>query len=81
MIDLIARTSGVKAKEFSVARFAGELFDLMRRHGLCGTTAFTMAIVSLVVVEGLVRDIESDIDFQAEARPFVLNALLKGATR
>jgi ubiquinone biosynthesis protein len=81
MIDLVERTAGLTAQHFSVARFAAELFDIMRRHGLRGTTAFTMAIVSLAVVEGLVRDVESDIDFQAEARPFVLRALLQTSAR
>jgi ubiquinone biosynthesis protein len=69
---LVERVSRLKASEFLVAGFVGRLFDIQRRHGLRGTSAFVMPILSLLVLEGIVKDEEPDLDFQREARPFVL---------
>ncbi|HET7464362.1 MAG TPA: AarF/UbiB family protein [Longimicrobium sp.] len=69
---LVAEASGARAGEFLVARFVGRLFDIQRRHGLRGTPAFVMPILSLLVLEGIVRDEDPGFDFQREARPFVV---------
>lgn len=73
---LIADHSGLKAGEFQVVRLVGGLFELQRRHGLRGSTAFTMAILSLLVVEGVVRHRLRDLDFQGAAVPYVSTAAL-----
>jgi ubiquinone biosynthesis protein len=74
MEQLIARHSGREARDFEVIRFAMELFDLQRKHGVCGSTNFTLVIVSLVVFEGIVKMILPSLDFQGEARAFLLAA-------
>lgn len=74
---LVARVSRVPASEFLVADFVGRLFELQRRHRVRGTSAFVMAIVSLLVVEGLVREVYPELDFQREARPFVVPGVLE----
>lgn len=76
---IVERVAGATAHHFQVAGFVARLFDLMRRHGIRGTTAFTMAIVALVVLEGLAKEAEIDLDFQAEARPYLLRASLWAA--
>ncbi len=76
---IVERLAGATAHHFQVAGFVARLFDLMRRHGIRGTTAFTMAIVALVVLEGLAKEAEIDLDFQAEARPYLLRASLWAA--
>jgi ubiquinone biosynthesis protein len=78
---IVDDVAGATARKFSVARFVTRLFTLMRRHGVQGTTAFTMAIVALLVLEGLAKDADVDLDFQAQARPYLFRASLLAAPR
>jgi ubiquinone biosynthesis protein len=73
--DVVGGASGAQAREFQVARFVAQIFDLQRRHGIVGSAGFTMAIVSLLVFEGIAKHVDPDLDFQREAIPFVVNAL------
>lgn len=73
--DLICRTSGVPAHDFQVAGFAVNLFELQRRFGLRGTPNFVMPILSLLVLEGMIKTYYADLDFQREAQPFLVRAL------
>jgi ubiquinone biosynthesis protein len=77
VIDLIARNAGSKAATFQVAAFAFQVFDIQRRFGLRSSTSFTMAILSLLVFEGIAKQIYPHLDFQAAARPFLLQAILQ----
>lgn len=67
---LVRRNSGAAAGDFQVLGFVNELFDVQRRHGLCGSPSFTMAILSLLTFEGVVKHRYPDLDFQRAARPF-----------
>jgi len=75
VVSLVARSAGKSARDFEVAAFVLGLFETQRTHGVRSTTAFTMAILSLLVFEGLAKQVYPDLDFQREARPFVLRAL------
>ena len=77
VIALVNRAAGARAREFQVADFVLSLFDLQRRYRVLGTTAFTMAIVSLLVFEGIAKDTYADLDFQREAYPFILRASIR----
>jgi ubiquinone biosynthesis protein len=72
---VVSRASGATAGEFRVAEFVGRLFELQRRHGVYSTPAFALAILSLLVFEGIAKEVDPDLDFQREAVPFVLRAL------
>jgi ubiquinone biosynthesis protein len=72
---ILARRTGQRAGEFLVVGFVKELFDLQYRHGLHGSPGFTSAIWALGTFEGLVRERYSDLDFQAEARPFMTSTI------
>lgn len=63
-----------KARDFEVTGFATQLFNTQRRFGIRGATDFTMTILSLVVFEGIVKQIDPELDFQDEARRFILKA-------
>lgn len=76
---IVDEAAGASAREFQVARFVVGMFGVQRRFGVVGTTAFTMAIVSLVAFEGLVKLIDPDLDFQREALPFLLPAPRRAA--
>ncbi|WP_367138227.1 ABC1 kinase family protein [Saccharothrix sp. HUAS TT1] len=67
--ELVSETSGAKSGEFDLARFAGRLFDLQRRFGLFPAPEFAFPLLSLLVIEGMIKGFDSDLDFQAEAMP------------
>jgi ubiquinone biosynthesis protein len=73
---VIERASGASAGAFDVAGFVLDLFDVQRRHGVHGTPAFMMAIVSLLVLEGVTKEVDPALDFQREAYPYLLRASL-----
>ncbi|MFG3702662.1 ABC1 kinase family protein [Micromonospora sp. NPDC047620] len=75
--ELVARSYRLSAKEFSLIAFAGELFDLQRRYGVAASPELVFPLLSLLVVEGTVRSLDPDIDFQETAKP-VLNRALFG---
>lgn len=66
---LVAESTGARSSEFSLARFAGRLFDLQRRFGLYPVPEFAFPLLSLLVVEGIVQSLDPELDFQAEAMP------------
>lgn len=72
--DIVNRHSEKSADEFEVTSFAAELFDSQRRFGVRGSTDFIMTIISLVVFEGIMKQIHPGLDFQDEARRFILQA-------
>ena len=76
MRTLLARWSGRPAGEFSVAAFVRELFDIQRNHGIKGAPGFTSAILALVGFEGLVRTGHPELDFQAQARPYLTSGVI-----
>lgn len=67
------RTAG----SFLVVEFVFQIFEVQRKHGLYGAPGFLAAIWALVMYEGLVRETYPDLDFQAEARPFLLSGLIE----
>ncbi|ATE55372.1 ABC1 kinase family protein [Actinosynnema pretiosum] len=67
--ELVAESSGALSGEFDLARFAGRLFDLQRRFGLFPAPEFAFPLLSLLVVEGVVKGFDAEVDFQAEAVP------------
>jgi ubiquinone biosynthesis protein len=75
VIELIHKNSGSKAAVFQVAPFVYQIFDIQRRFGLRSSTSFTMAILSLLVFEGITKQFYPQLDFQAEARPILLQAI------
>ncbi|EFH88433.1 ABC1 kinase family protein [Ktedonobacter racemifer] len=75
VMALIERSTGSKADTFQVAPFAAQIFDIERRFGLRGSINFTMAILSLLVFEGIAKQLYPFLDFQAEAKPFLFQAL------
>ncbi len=73
MEALVARYHKLNARDFEVANFAVDLFELQRRQRVVGSTAFTMTIVAFLVLEGLIKRLHPEFDFQAAARRFILS--------
>jgi ubiquinone biosynthesis protein len=77
MTVLIENNAGRPAAEFDLVSFAGALFDLQRRHGFYADPQFVFPILSLLVLEGAVREFHPKVDFQREAKPFLATALFE----
>ncbi|HZB29394.1 MAG TPA: AarF/UbiB family protein [Streptosporangiaceae bacterium] len=69
--ELVKEASGTRSGQFDLARFAGRLFDLQRRFGLFPAPEFAFPLLSLLVIEGMIKDFDSGVDFQAEAVPIL----------
>ncbi|WP_460346488.1 ABC1 kinase family protein [Actinoallomurus acanthiterrae] len=80
MAGLVERSHGLPAKDFSLIAFAAEMFDLQRRYGIHAAAELIFPLLSLLVIEGTIRALDPEIDFQETARP-VLNQGLFGAHR
>jgi ubiquinone biosynthesis protein len=72
--DLVRRHTGVPAKDFQLMRFGTDLFRLQRDFGLYAASEFVFPLLSLLVIEGTIRELHPEIDFQAAARPMLLRA-------
>lgn len=74
MVELIARHSALKCHEFEVAHFVYELMETQRRFKIRGSTKFMMTILSMVVYDGICKQLYPQCDFQNEARGFLITA-------
>jgi ubiquinone biosynthesis protein len=74
MVTLIARHSALKCHEFEVAQFVYELMEAQRRFKIRGSTKFMMTILSMVVYDGICKQLYPLCDFQNEARGFLITA-------
>jgi ubiquinone biosynthesis protein len=72
--ELVRQTTGVPAKDFQLMRFGTDLFRLQRDFGLYAASEFVFPLLSLLVIEGTIRELNPEIDFQALARPMILRA-------
>lgn len=75
MADLVERTHGLPARDFSLIAFAAEMFDLQRRYGVHAAPELIFPLLSLLVIEGTVRELDPDLDFQELAKPVLMRGL------
>jgi ubiquinone biosynthesis protein len=75
MAALVRRNHKVPAKDFSLMAFATEMFDLQRRFGVHAAPELIFPLLSLLVIEGTVRDLDPDVDFQETAKPVLMRGL------
>lgn len=74
--QLLDRWAGRRAGEFLVASFAADLFQIQYRHGIRSSASFAAAVWALAAYEGLVRDRYPELDFQEEAKPFLISNII-----
>jgi ubiquinone biosynthesis protein len=75
MSALVERSHRLPAKQFSLMAFATEMFDLQRRHGVHAAPELIFPLLSLLVIEGTVRELDPDVDFQQVAQPVLMRGL------
>jgi ubiquinone biosynthesis protein len=81
LADLVERNSRVPAKDFSLIAFATEMFELQRRFGLTAATELVFPLLSLLVVEGTVRALDPELDFQEIARPVLTRGVFAASAQ
>lgn len=81
LADLVERNSRVPAKDFSLIAFATEMFDLQRRFGLMAARELVFPLLSLLVVEGTIRALDPELDFQGVARPVLTRGVFGTSAR
>ncbi|MER7458845.1 AarF/UbiB family protein [Micromonospora sp. NPDC126480] len=74
--ELVVRNSRVAVHDFDLIGFARKLFDAQRSHGLAADPQFVFPILALLVLDGTLRQLCPDVDFQKEAIPYVLRGLM-----
>ena len=71
----MARYGAKRSKDFDLIAFTGELFASQRRRGIFASSEFVFPLLSLLMVDGTVKSLEPDLDFQSLARPLVLDVI------
>ena len=74
--ELVVRNVGTAVDDFDLPGFCFELFDLQRRYGLYAEPEFIFPMLSLLSLDGLVKEHHPRMDFQLEAAPYVMQSLL-----
>ena len=78
--ELITRSTGLRASDFLVSSFVNSLFRIQRKYDIHSSSSFTLAILSLTVYEGIIRQRYADLNFQREAVPTLLMSLRKAGS-
>jgi ubiquinone biosynthesis protein len=77
--ELVKVNSGLRTRDFNLLQFSASLFDIQRRHQLYAEPEFVFPILSLLVLEGTIKEFAPDTDFQGKAVPYVMSALAEAA--
>ena len=76
MVEYLRRFINRPLGEIEMASAIGSFFDIFRRYGMRLDGRFTVLNISFVVVEGLGKKLDPDLDITAQARPFLEAAVL-----
>ncbi|OKJ09213.1 ABC1 kinase family protein [Kitasatospora sp. CB01950] len=75
--ELVDEAFGALSKDFELGAFAPRLFQLQRDHGVFAASEFAFPLLSLLVLEGMIKEFDSEVDFQAEAVPVLMASFAK----
>lgn len=73
--ELVRSNAGAHTKDFNLLQFAMTLFDIQRRYGLYADPEFVFPLLSMLVLEGAIKEFAPDTNFQSLAIPYVLVGL------
>jgi ubiquinone biosynthesis protein len=65
--------AGKSVHDFEVVKFVSMLFELQHKYRIRSSTEFTMTIVSLLMYEGLLKELAPNTDFQQIAMDCLLS--------
>lgn len=72
MTKRLNQFSGKAVNDFEVLRFVRMLLEIQREFGIRSSSDFTMTIISLLMFEGILKELSPELDFQQEAIEFLL---------
>jgi ubiquinone biosynthesis protein len=75
--ELVDEVAGALSKDFDLGAFAPRLFKLQRDFGVFAAAEFAFPLLSLLVLEGMIKEFDSEVDFQAEAVPVLMASFAK----
>jgi ubiquinone biosynthesis protein len=65
--ELVARAAGPR-NDYDSSAFGDAMYNLQQRYGIYAASEFAFPLMSLLVVEGTVRRLWPEVDFQAVGR-------------
>ncbi len=74
MVALIGRHASLRSRDFEITTFVYQLMETQRRFGIRGSTKFIMTVLSMVVYDGICKQLYPECDFQNEARGYLMLA-------
>lgn len=76
MQALVTEHIGKTVETFQVGRFLLHMFEIQRKYGIRSTTGFILPISSLIMLEGTLKELHPQLDFQTQALRFLFAAVL-----
>ncbi len=77
LASLLLSCAGKRALQFQIVSFVTRLFRIQSAHGIRPSPNFTLAILTLLGFEGIIKQIDPEMDFQRLAIPSLLAALVE----
>lgn len=74
---LVAKHHRMTVGEFQIAEFVSAVFQVLRGRSLAVDQGFFLPIVSLLVYEGVLKNVDDTIDFQKAALPYFFDLAMK----
>ncbi|WP_142786392.1 ABC1 kinase family protein [Changchengzhania lutea] len=78
---LFDQYNGLNISEFQISGFVTDLFSVQNKFQMIGSKDFVRAIFSLLTFEGILKSLMPSIDFQLEAKLFLLKYRAKSFPR
>lgn len=75
--ELVDEVYGALSGDFELSAFAPRLFRIQRDFGVFAAAEFAFPLLSLLVLEGMIKEFDSEVDFQAEAVPVLMASFAK----
>lgn len=75
IVDFVSRVQGRPLEEMQITALIAEIFNIIRRHRLRARASFTVVNIAMMVVEGLGRKLDPEMNLSIEAMPYLASAL------
>lgn len=79
MAEIVENVAGthIKLRELDVSNLIGQFLAMLRKHHVQLETNFSSTIMSVLILEGLGRSLDPDLDILKAAVPYLLPALIE----
>jgi len=73
--ELVNETHGKSLQELEMSVLIGAIFEILRKHRLRADASFTTINIAMIVVEGLGKSLDPDMDILQAAQPHLIGVL------